>query len=102
MGQEGLAVLLTIARLSAPVPLDAMHLDDKPLVLELRGEEPPAKPLLDLQLELRDNTMPGEWSRQVDYEIATTRGAFCLALNHHFIVRNMSEAQVVASYTIQY
>ena len=102
MGHEGLLVLLTIVRMSAPVQLDVTHIDEKPLVLDVRRDEPPAKPLFDFGIELRDNTTPGEWARQPDYEIATTRGAFGLAVNNHFIVRNIGEAQVIASATFEY
>ena len=102
MGSEGLLVLFTIVRMSAPVRLDVTHLDEKPLVLDARVDEPPAKQLVDLQLELRDNSLPGEWARQEDYELVATRGRFSVAANNHFIVRNTSEAQVVASFAIEY
>lgn len=57
---------------------------------------------LELPFELRDNTSEGEWSRQVDYELIAMHGRLALAVNHHFIVRNIGEAQAVASYTIEY
>jgi hypothetical protein len=100
----GLLIFVTIFRLTSsettvervtPVPEPTRTFD----FAVAERQEPK---LVELPLELRDNTMPGDWSRTEDYELAATRGPLTLSLNNHFIVRNIDEAQVVASYTIEY
>jgi len=59
----------------------------------------PAKPLV---LELRDNRVPGEWAPQVDYELAVSWKRISIAANHHALARNLPEAQVVASVTLEW
>jgi hypothetical protein len=130
MGHEGLLVLVTIIRASAPVTLDttplalddkplavefarslddkplaiefARSLDNKPLAIELSLALPAKQPELDLHFELRDNSAEGDWSRTEDFELVATNGRLSLALNNHFIVRNIREAQLVASFAIEY
>ena len=53
-------------------------------------------------IELCDATAEGDWARQVDYELVAQRGPLTIAFNQHFIVRNISEAQFVASWMIEY
>jgi hypothetical protein len=89
----GLLVFVTLLQLTKPEPA---------LDIDFTVEEPRQEQPIDLHLELRNNTTPGEWSRTEDYELAATLGPLTFACNNHFIVRNMDEAQVVASYTIEY
>jgi hypothetical protein len=102
----GLLVFITALRLSDPQSDRARPTRIEPSepklafgfsVDELREEQP-----IDLHVELRDNTVDREWSRQEDFELAATFGRLTFVCNNHFIIRNMSEAQVVASYTIEY
>jgi hypothetical protein len=112
MGHEGLLVLLSILRMSAPVELDTSSpmlrldprhaLDDKPLAFDVVRELPAKQSEIDLHLEWRDNTAEGDWARSEDWELNATHGRWSLALNNHFIVRNIGEAQAVASFTIEY
>ena len=127
MGNEGLLVLVvSIIRASAPVQLDVTPLqraarEDRihaidfarvtPLQRAAREDrihaidfvrELPAKQVHAIELDLADNSAEGDWSRQPDYELVATRGVWSLAVNNNLIVRNIDEAQVVASYTIEY
>lgn len=89
----GLLGFVTVLQLVRPAP--ALEIDF--VVDEPRVAEP-----IDLHLELRDNTSLGDWSRSEDFELAATRGPLTITFNNHFIVRNIHEAQVVASFAIEY
>ena len=108
MGHEGLLVLATVIRTSAPIELDTtpLRVDDSPLpidfsrAIDLDRELPAKQPEIDL--ELRDNSVEGDWSRTEDFELVGTSGPWSIAVNNHFIVRNIGEAQLVASFAIEY
>ena len=103
MGHEGLLVLISIVRTSAPVQLDVRPLlDDKSLAIDFTRELPVTQLELDLHLELRDSSAEGDWARQEDFELAVTWSTFAIALNNHFLVRNTDDAQVVASATFEF
>jgi len=106
IGSFGPFVLAGFITMTAPVRLDVRLRLAAPAIdfsRELDGEtELPAKQIELDGIELRDATVDGDWARQVDYELAATRGPWSIAVNHHFVVRNMGEAQVVASFAIEY
>lgn len=96
----GLLVFVTMFQL-----VDHHQIDRAPpeptLAFDFTVDEPSEREL-EVPVTLRDNTSEGERWRQVDYELVATRGRFTLAVNNHFIVRNIGEAQAVASFTIEY
>jgi hypothetical protein len=104
----GLLVFITVFRLidgtdrAAPTGARVAPAIEPTLAFDFTVDKPRAQPSIDPDLELRDNTASGDWSRAQDYELAATLGPFTFACNHHFILRNIGEAQVVASYTIEY
>jgi hypothetical protein len=96
----GLLVFVTMFQLVDHDPVECAR-PEPTLAFDFTLDELPEREL-EVPITLRDNTSEGEWSRQVDYELVATHGRFTLAVNNHFIVRNIGEAQAVASYTIEY
>lgn len=105
----GIATIIVLA-LATPAQEPATQRDHEPaaapaklLALELRdsnqkGDSDLAAPAAaPLALELRDSSLPEDWARQVDYELAVSWGPISVAANHHALQRNLAEAQVVAS-----
>ena len=52
--------------------------------------------------ELNDSTAEGDWARQQDFELVVTWEAFALAVNNHLLMRNVADAQVVASFALDF
>jgi hypothetical protein len=114
MGHEALFVLFGILGTSALAPIDfatAPH-TDKPrdaskLAIDFTRELPAKQSVentsaFGVHLQFRDNSADGDWARQIDYDLIATHGRLSVACNAPVIVRNIDEAQVVASVSIEY
>ena len=85
MGAAGLLAFVAILQSTADVQVN--ELSAKPLAVDLR-------------VELRDNGLPGEWARQEDYELVTTREHWSVAIDHHALAGNVDDAQIIVSFSI--
>lgn len=71
-------------------------------ILHAQVNELPAKPLVvDLRVELRDNSLAGEWARQEDYELVTTRERWSVAIDHHALAGHVDDAQIIVSFSVE-
>jgi hypothetical protein len=114
-----------VVSLAAPAHAEQLHLEIAPLRKELPAKSRAPQLRVDLEklasapawrfdigrvedaeaegaLSLRDNSVDGDWARQEDYELVATHGASSIALNNHVLARNFADAQLVATYAIEF